>query len=88
MAACGAWLGSTSPGATHWSTRTLAAQTGVSKSTVQRVWHAFGLKPHRQKTPRLSTDPLFVEKVRDIVGLYLDPPDRAVVLSSSTARSC
>lgn len=68
-------------GATHWSTRTLAAHAGLSKSTVQRIWHAFGLKPHRHKTFKLSTDPLFVEKVRDIVGLYLDPPDEAVVLS-------
>jgi transposase len=68
-------------GATHWSTRTLAEQVGLSKSTVQRIWHAFGLKPHRHKTFKLSTDPLFVEKVRDIVGLYVDPPDQAVVLS-------
>lgn len=68
-------------GATHWSTRSMAAEAGVSPSTVQRIWYAFGLKPHRQKTFKLSTDPLFVEKVRDIVGLYLDPPAHAVVLS-------
>jgi putative transposase len=65
---------------THWTCRTLAAKTGVSKSTVQRVWRAFGLQPHRQKHFKLSTDPFFVEKVRDIVGLYLHPPDHAVVL--------
>lgn len=66
--------------ATHWTCRTMAAQRGVSKSTVQRVWHAFGLKPHRFESVRLSNDPFFVEKVRDIVGLYLDPPLDAVVL--------
>lgn len=65
---------------THWTCRALAAETGVSKSTVQRVWRAFGLQPHRQKHFKLSTDPFFVEKVRDIVGLYLRPPDHAVVL--------
>ena len=67
-------------GATHWSCRSAAGQTGISKSTVQRVWQAFGIQPHRQKHFTLSTDPLFVEKVRDIVGLYLDPPDHALVL--------
>ncbi len=67
-------------GATHWSCRTLAAETRVSKSTVHRVWRAFGLQPHRQKQLKLSTDPFFVEKVRDIVGLYLNPPDNALVL--------
>ena len=65
---------------THWSCRTIAAETGLSKSTVQRVWKAFGIQPHRQRHFKLSTDPLFVEKVRDIVGLYLNPPDNAVVL--------
>lgn len=65
---------------THWTCRALAAETRVSKSTVQRVWQAFGLQPHRQKHFTLSTDPFFVEKVRDIVGLYLHPPDHAVVL--------
>jgi transposase len=66
--------------ATHWSTRLLAERIGVSQSTVSRVWRAFGLQPHRAETFKLSTDPLFIDKVRDIVGLYLDPPDRALVL--------
>jgi putative transposase len=65
---------------THWTCRSLAVQTGIGKSTVQRVWKAFGIQPHRQKHFQLSTDPFFVEKVRDIVGLYLNPPDNAVVL--------
>ena len=67
-------------GATHWSIRSMAAKVGVSRSTVNRVWRAFGLQPHRSETFKLSTDPLFVEKVRDIVGLYLSPPERAIVL--------
>ena len=67
-------------GRTHWTCRSMAAATGVSKSTVQRVWTAFHLQPHRQKHFQLSTDPFFVEKVRDIVGLYLHPPDHALVL--------
>jgi transposase len=67
-------------GATHWSLRTMAKVTGLSASTVGRVWRAFGLQPHRSETFKLSTDPLFAEKVRDIVGLYLVPPDRALVL--------
>ena len=67
-------------GGTHWSTRQMAAQVGVSQSTVSRIWRAFGLQPHRVEHWKLSKDPLFVEKVRDIVGLYLDPPERAVVL--------
>lgn len=67
--------------ATHWTTRTLAKQVDLSHSTVGRIWRAFGLQPHRSETFKLSRDPLFVEKVRDIVGLYLDPPDRALVLS-------
>ena len=66
--------------ATHWSTRSMAKATGVSISTVHRIWRAFSLQPHRSETFKLSTDPLFVDKVRDIVGLYLDPPDRALVL--------
>ena len=65
---------------THWSCRSLAAETQLSKSTVQRVWQAFGLQPHRQKHFKISTDPFFVEKVRDVVGLYLNPPDHAIVL--------
>src|ERR1700732_3115342 len=67
-------------GATHWSTRSMARTSGVSISTVHRIWNAFSLAPHRSETFKLSTDPQFVEKVRDIVGLYLDPPERAVVL--------
>ena len=67
-------------GATHWSRRTMAKAAGLSATTVGRVWRAFGLQPHRSETFKLSTDPLFAEKVRDIVGLYLAPPDRALVL--------
>ena len=66
--------------ATHWSSRLLAKESGVSDSTVRRVWRAFGIQPHRQKGFKLSSDPFFVEKVRDIVGLYLNPPDKAMVL--------
>jgi transposase len=65
---------------THWSTRQMAQVAGVSQATVSRVWRAFGLQPHRVEHWKLSKDPLFVEKVKDIVGLYLDPPERAVVL--------
>ena len=67
--------------ATHWSTRTMAKAVGVSKATVQRVWAANGLKPHLVKTFKLSNDPQFAEKLRDVVGLYLDPPEHALVLS-------
>jgi transposase len=73
-------LGTLPRGATHWSTRALAEHLAVSQSTVSRVWRAFGLQPHRQATFKLSADPLFIEKVRDIVGLYLDPPVKAMVL--------
>jgi transposase len=66
--------------ATHWSTRDMAAEVGMSQTTIRRIWHAFGLQPHRAESFKLSTDPFFVEKVRDIVGLYLDPPERAMVL--------
>ena len=66
--------------ATHWSTRSLAQQSGLSRSTISRIWRAFGLQPHRSETFKLSKDPLFIDKVRDIVGLYLNPPDRALVL--------
>lgn len=66
--------------ATHWSTRSMARASGLAPSTIHRIWQAFSLQPHRSETFKLSTDPLFVEKVRDIVGLYLNPPDRAVVL--------
>jgi transposase len=73
-------LESTPKGATHWSTRGMARASGLGRSTVGRIWKAFGLQPHRSETFKLSPDPQFVEKVRDIVGLYLDPPERAVVL--------
>src|SRR5579864_3379634 len=66
--------------ATQWSTRAMAARSGLSQTTIRRIWHAFGLQPHRTETFKLSKDPLFVEKVRDIVGLYLAPPDKALVL--------
>src|ERR1019366_9216176 len=66
--------------ATHWSTRSMAAEVGMSQTTIRRIWHAFGLQPHRADSFKLSTDPLFIEKVRDIVALYLDPPERAAVL--------
>jgi transposase len=66
--------------ATHWSTRSMATEVGLSQSAVSRIWRAFGLQPHRQQTWKLSRDPQFIEKVRDVVGLYLDPPERAVVL--------
>jgi transposase len=73
-------LETTPKDATHWSTRSLARELGLSQSAVSRIWRAFGLQPHRQQTWKLSRDPQFIEKVRDIVGLYLDPPERAVVL--------
>ena len=67
-------------GATHWSCRTMATAQGVSHATVQRIWDAHGLQPHRATTFKLSTDPAFVEKLTDIVGLYMNPPEKAVVL--------
>ncbi|MEZ5665777.1 MAG: IS630 family transposase [Burkholderiaceae bacterium] len=67
-------------GATHWSTRTMAHETGMTQTAVSRIWRAFGLQPHRQESFKLSSDPMFVEKVRDIVGLYLAPPLKAMVL--------
>jgi transposase len=66
--------------ATHWSTRSLAAELGMSQTAVSRIWRAFGLAPHKQDSWKLSKDPLFVDKVRDVVGLYLNPPERALVL--------
>src|SRR6266508_4807458 len=66
--------------ATHWSTRAMAQACGLSRNTVHRIWRAFALQPHRTETFKLSQDPLFIEKVREIVGLYLHPPDRALVL--------
>jgi transposase len=73
-------LETTPKGATHWSTRSMAREVGLTQSAVQRIWKAFGLQPHRQDTWKLSKDPLFIDKVRDVVGLYLNPPERAVVL--------
>jgi transposase len=67
-------------GATHWSTRSMAAATGMSQTAVSRIWRAFGLKPHQTESFKLSPDPQFIDKVRDIVGLYLNPPDAAVVM--------
>lgn len=66
---------------THWSTRSMASEAGLSQNAIVRIWHAFGLQPHRVEGFKFSKDPQFVEKVRDIVGLYLNPPDRAIVLS-------
>ena len=74
-------LRSTPADATHWSIRSMAGATGFSHTTIRRIWTAFGLQPHRSETFKLSSDPLFVDKVRDIVGLYLSPPNRALVLS-------
>jgi transposase len=73
-------LEETPPDATHWSTRSMATATGMSQSAISRVWRAFGLKPHLVDSFKLSPDPLFIDKVRDVVGLYLNPPDAAVVL--------
>jgi transposase len=67
-------------GATHWSTRQMAKRSGISRMTVSRIWRAFGLRPHRSETFKLSHDPQLIEKVRDIVGLYLNPPQRALVM--------
>ncbi len=75
-----ATLESVPENATHWSRQKMAERSGLSASTVGRIWRAFGLQPHRSETFKLSPDPLFVEKVYDIVGLYLDPPEAAVVL--------
>jgi len=73
-------LETTPKDATHWSTRSMAEEVGLTQTAVSRIWRAFGLQPHRQDTFKLSKDPLFVEKVHDVVGLYLNPPERAVVL--------
>jgi transposase len=78
----------TSPAdAADWSIRSMAAETGFSHSTIRRMWVVFGLQPHRSQTFKLSNDPLFVDKVRDIVGLYLSPPSRALVLSVDEKRA-
>ncbi len=73
-------LNTTPKDATHWSIRSMAAATGLSHTTIRRIWNAFGLQPHRSETFKLSTDPLFVDKVQHIVGLHLSPPNRAIVL--------
>src|SRR3954462_3373312 len=73
-------LETTPRGATHWSTRSMAREVGLTQSAVLRIWRAFGLQPHRRETWKLSKDPQFIDKVRDVVGLYLNPPERAVVL--------
>lgn len=73
-------LESKPPHATHWSTRGMAKAVGLSQTAVSRIWRAFSLQPHRTETFKLSTDPLFIDKVRDVVGLYLSPPDKAIVL--------
>src|ERR1700722_8606520 len=73
-------LQSTPRGQTHWSTRELAKTTGLSRMTISRIWHAFGLQPHRTDSFKLSPDPLLIEKVRDIAGLYINPPEHALVL--------
>ncbi len=73
-------LESVPPDATHWSSRAMARACGLSVSTVQRIWRAFGLQPHRLETFKLSTDPDFIDKVRDVVGLYVSPPAHAIVL--------
>jgi transposase len=72
-------LESTPRGETHWSTREMAKAAGLSRMTISRIWHAFGLQPHRSETFKLSPDPQLIEKIRDIVGLYMNPPDHAVV---------
>jgi hypothetical protein len=73
-------LEGTPRGETHWSTRGLAKATGLSRMTISRIWHAFGLQPHRTDTFKLSPDPQLIEKVRDIVGLYMNPPEHGLVL--------
>jgi transposase len=79
-------LESTSKNATHWSTRAMAQELGLSQSTVSRIWRVVGLQPHRTETALLSTDPCFVDKMHDVVGLYLHPPERALVFCMIQAR--
>lgn len=75
-------------GSTHWSVRTVAAETGISKTSVQRYFQLFGLQPHRTDSFKLSTDPFFIEKLRDVVGLYLSPPDNALVICVDEKSQC
>jgi transposase len=79
-------LETTPPGATHWSTRGMAEAVGLSHMAISRIWHTFGLQPHRTETFKLSNDPLLVEKIRDIVGLCLNPPAHAAVSASTRSR--
>ncbi|MFH5804654.1 IS630 family transposase [Alienimonas sp. DA493] len=81
-------LEETPPNATHWSTRSLAKRLGLSQSAVSRIWRAFGLQPHRSETFKLSTDPYFVDKVRDVVGLYMSPPANAIVFCVDEKSQC
>ncbi len=80
-------LHETPSGETHWSCRTMAARARVSSSTVQRIWSARGIRPHRVQTFKLSSDPRFEEKLVDVVGLYLSPPEKAVVLLTGPRSS-
>jgi hypothetical protein len=73
-------LETTPRGQTHWSVRGMAQATGLSRMTISRIWRAFGLQPHRSETFKLSPDPLLIDKVRDVVGLYMNPPEHAIVL--------
>ena len=75
-------------GATHWSLRSVAAETSISKSSVQRYLQTFGLQPHHSESFKLSTDPFFIQKLRDVVGLYMSPPDNAIVLSVDEKSQC
>ena len=75
-------------GSTHWSVRTVAAETGISKSSVQRYFRLFGLQPHRTEGFKLSNDPFFIEKLRDVVGLYLSPPENALVICVDEKSQC
>ena len=75
-------------GSTHWSVRTVAAETGISKTSVQRYFQLFGLQPHRTESLKLPNDPFFIEKLRDVVGLYLNPPDNALVICVDEKSQC
>jgi hypothetical protein len=81
-------LEETPRGTTHWSSRGMAKASGLGRTTVQQIWRAFGLQPHRSETFKLSTDPLLIEKVRDIVGLYMHPPTHAVVFCVDEKGCC